>query len=222
MPAPDRRAAALAAGLLGLVVPPRCLGCGRLPLRRLDLRLCERCRLALASGSPTAAAVAGVDGAVAAVVYDGPAVRLVARLKSGAAPGAAATMAELLAEALGSLPPGAALVPVGPGSARRLLRGLDPAEELALALGRRLQLPVRPILERRDRRPQRGRPRALRLADPPRFRAVASPPPRAVLVDDVLTTGGTLAACAAALRAAGSRSVSAAVFARTPLRGDPA
>jgi predicted amidophosphoribosyltransferase len=43
----------------------------------------------------------------------------------------------------------------------------------------------------------------------------ASAPDRAVLVDDVATTGATLAACAAALRAAGSVDVAALVFART-------
>ena len=43
---------------------------------------------------------------------------------------------------------------------------------------------------------------------------------RAVLVDDVYTTGATLDACAAALRAAGSGPVTAVCFARTrPCRG---
>jgi predicted amidophosphoribosyltransferase len=36
-----------------------------------------------------------------------------------------------------------------------------------------------------------------------------------VLVDDVVTTGGTLGACAAALRSGGSRDVAAVAFART-------
>ena len=38
---------------------------------------------------------------------------------------------------------------------------------------------------------------------------------RAVVVDDVYTTGSTLDACAAALRAAGSGPVTAVCFART-------
>jgi predicted amidophosphoribosyltransferase len=58
-----------------------------------------------------------------------------------------------------------------------------------------------------------GRERAARLADPPRVRAARSAPSRALLVDDVRTTGATLAVCAAALRRAGSREVVALTYA---------
>ena len=60
-----------------------------------------------------------------------------------------------------------------------------------------------------------GRDGAYRLADPPRVRAVREPPKRAVLVDDVLTTGATLGACAAALRAGGAERIGALTFARS-------
>jgi predicted amidophosphoribosyltransferase len=200
----------------GLLAPPRCLGCGALVAARLHERLCDACRVELAPGSLRAAPVEGVASTLAATAYRGPAVRIVAALKSGAKPAAAETMAELLAEALGPIPEHSVLVPVGPAKGRRLLRGLDPAEELALALARRLGLRVAHVLVRLDRRRQRGRGRELRLSDPPRFRVSGGAPSRAMLVDDVLTTGGTLRACAAALSVAGSRSVSALVFARTP------
>jgi predicted amidophosphoribosyltransferase len=184
----------------------------------LDQRLCAGCRIALAPGPLPGPPLDGIHRSLAATAYRGPAIRLVGALKSGATPAAAATMAELLAESLGPPAADAVLVPVGSSPGRLLWRGLDPALELALALEPRLGLPVERILVRRDHRRQRGRPRELRLADPPRFRTLARAPEQALLVDDVITTGGTLRACAAVLAGAGSRSVSALVFARTMRR----
>jgi predicted amidophosphoribosyltransferase len=43
---------------------------------------------------------------------------------------------------------------------------------------------------------------------------VGRPPPRAVLVDDVMTTGSTIAACARELRRGGAERVVAVTFAR--------
>jgi predicted amidophosphoribosyltransferase len=50
------------------------------------------------------------------------------------------------------------------------------------------------------------------------MRARAPVPMRALLVDDVVTSGATLAACAAALEAAGVSQIEAIVYARTPGR----
>lgn len=199
-----------------LLAPPRCCACSRLAGGELSERLCDRCRRLLAAGGSEGEPPPGVDELTALTPYAGPAVGLVAALKSGR-PGAAETAAELLAERLA--PPsldGATLVPVPGTLLRRCLRGVDPAEQLASALSPRLALPLASPLRRRDHRRQRGRPRRLRLADPPRFRVVAPIPQRALLVDDVATTGATLTACARALRTAGTEGIAALVLARTP------
>jgi predicted amidophosphoribosyltransferase len=126
-----------------------------------------------------------------------------------------------------ALPPGllegAELVPVPRHPARRRANGFDQAELLAGALGRHAGLPVARCLERHGPdRAQLGRRRAARL-EPDRIliRAVASSPPRAVLVDDVHTTGATLDACARALRGAGARHVAVVTYTRA-LPGDRA
>jgi predicted amidophosphoribosyltransferase len=81
---------------------------------------------------------------------------------------------------------------------------------------------VEECLERRGRRGiQVGRDRDQRLhalEGSVAVRAGAAPPARAVLVDDVITTGATVLACAGALRAAGAEHVAAVAYARTPGR----
>jgi predicted amidophosphoribosyltransferase len=66
-----------------------------------------------------------------------------------------------------------------------------------------------------------GRDRAQRLSGISGNVALASeraPPRHAILVDDVITTGATLAACAAVLRQHGAAEVVALAYARTPGR----
>jgi predicted amidophosphoribosyltransferase len=87
---------------------------------------------------------------------------------------------------------------------------------LARALEPRWQLPVVPLLERtRPARPQRGLGLAERRANVRGgFGAVGGAPTRVVLVDDVYTSGATVAAAASALRKAGARRVDVITFAR--------
>jgi predicted amidophosphoribosyltransferase len=110
-------------------------------------------------------------------------------------------------------------VPVHPR--RRRDRGFDQAEELARRTGAALALPVaRTVARVAATTAQHGLGQQERLANlsgaflvpPETARTVAGRWP--ILVDDVVTTGATLAACAAALRAAGAVGVSAIAVAR--------
>jgi len=164
--------------------------------------------------------VAGV-ACFAPVAYEGPARALVRGLKFRAALDLTRAMAAPIAAcAPRGMFADAALVPAPLVAVRRRARGFNQAAALAVALAARTGRPVDDCLRRRGPpgsqvgRGRTGRQLALTGAVSCRGRA----PERAVLVDDVITTGATLAACARALRAAGSKEVSAVAYARTPGR----
>jgi len=98
---------------------------------------------------------------------------------------------------------------------RRRQRGFDQAELLARAVARRRGLPVAALLRRRPGASQAGR-RAEDRWRHPGFRSSATAPPAVLLIDDVATTGATLAAAADALRRAGAEVVHGLVVARAP------
>jgi predicted amidophosphoribosyltransferase len=118
----------------------------------------------------------------------------------------------------------AGIVPVPSSSLSRWRRGFDPASVLARELAALAGVPLWDGVLRRRRL---AGPAAKALGAPARrawaqgaFAARARVPEAPVLlVDDVLTTGATASACAAALRSAGAREVRVAVWARTPSPG---
>ncbi len=178
--------------------------------------LCGRCRRALRWLGPDLASACGLE-VWAPLAYEGPARAVVKALKFGSIPRLAETMAaQIAANAPGHALRGEALVPVPLHPARLRRRGFNQAERLAAGLAGRTGLALADCLERSgDRRTQVGRDRRERLRGiSGSVRARAPAPGRAILVDDVVTTGATLAACAEALRAAGARHVSALAYAR--------
>lgn len=219
--------------LLGVLLPERCLACGL-----GEELLCARCRASLLvlhgtrcarCGSPTVWPVercgecAGrrlsFTTARAAVGYDGPARRLVAAWKERGIERLAELAADLVAEAVPR--PDVDALSFVPGDGDRVgWRGVNPSQELAAALGRRWELPVRPELARTRRvRPQRGLTKAQRRVNiRAAFRAAGAPPPAVGLVDDVYTTGATVSAAARELKAAGARRVHVVTFARSVRR----
>jgi predicted amidophosphoribosyltransferase len=222
----------LLAELIALLAPPGCVACG-CALARADERLCGGCVRAmpwLQSGCPRCglpkhrargcpAARAAFPRAWAPVAYQGVARRLVGALKFHGALVAADVMAAQMAA---NLPPSlraaeVALVPVPAAPARRRARGFDPARALTLALAGRLDRPFADCLVRADHAVRQVGAGRRERREPGRLviRARGSPPPLAILVDDVHTTGATLDASARALSAAGTRVVAAITYART-------
>jgi ComF family protein len=203
--------------LLSLLAPPLCWACGR--VSRAAEALCLGCRAGLRWLPPDPIGLAGLP-AWAPLAYEGPARALVSGLKFRAARGLGVAMAApIVARAPPSLLDGAVLVPVPIDPHRLRRRGFNQAAVLAAAIAARTGLPALDALARiPGRAPQTGRRRKDRLAGMRgRFtlRTGAGAPRRALLVDDVITTGATLAACAAALREAGSERVAALAYART-------
>ena len=191
-------------------------------LQRIEPPLCARC------GAPTAWPVErcrecagrrlGFASARAAVGYDAAARRLVHAWKERGLRRLATEAAQLVAERLAQ-PEIDALTFVPADRGRRLERGHNPAERLALELATIWELPCLPLLERTRGGRQRGSTAAERRTVRGAFRATGHAPRKVAVVDDVYTTGATAAAAATALRAAGARRVEAVAFARALRRG---
>jgi predicted amidophosphoribosyltransferase len=196
-----------------LLTPPLCVTCAApCPAQAVLCAVCEanlrRCDPLI--GNPPA----HVDLVWSCTRHDGIARDLVSALKFRRMTVTAGPIAERIAALAPAEALSGTLVPVPPAPLRLRWRGFDSAAEIAVELSRLSGLPISECLRRRGSDRQVGRARSERIALPPRVRACRRPPARVALVDDVLTTGATLAACAEALRRAGAETVSAVTFAR--------
>lgn len=188
----------------------RCLACGA-----SGAPLCLSCRRSLLRTSQ-GALPSGVRTVAAAWAYEGPARALILTLKVRGLRRAAAPLIEGMVEAGRRVGLGGSVVTWVPGHRADIrTRGFDHAEVLARGLAREMGFPVQRLLRRRhaaqDQTSLSARERALNV----RGAFVAAPsPPGLVLVDDLITTGATVTACAQALKEAGAREIEALVACR--------
>ncbi len=220
--------------LLDLILPTTCAACG-LPgidlcdecdstLVRPRLTACHRC------GHPWSIQVATcpeclpqLDRVRHAVSFTGPARPLIHAFKDGGRRRIGRLLADLIVD-VERAPPGV-LVPVPSTKDRERERGFNPAAEIARHLGKRWGMPVELSLRRPGSHvEQRGASATARMLQVRGAfvvdRRTVWPP--VTLVDDVLTTGATLNACALTLRRAGARRVGALVGARVDVNASRA
>jgi ComF family protein len=202
--------------LLALLFPDRCGGC-----KRVGELLCRECCTALMPyPHEPALKLPGLDGVRIAFVFDGPLRGAVHQFKYRRVRRMAGPLGTLLAGTLAARPIAAdALLPIPLHPAREAERGFNQAAVLAHEVARALRLPVVAAGLARVRATEQqarldARARAENMRGAFRWQG-AAPPRRVILVDDVLTTGATIAAGAEALRAAGAEAVYGLALARS-------
>jgi predicted amidophosphoribosyltransferase len=225
--------------LADLILPVECAGCGESRSRSALPGLCTLCALSL-SGPPMPAGLsrAGQDNPAvppvhALAVYLDPVPEIIIAQKEHGRLDLARPLGQELARAAEAAAAGADplwLVPVPSTRSATVRRGQDPMLRMARVAAARLRASGRAaavlpaLTHRRKVADQAGlgrRERAANLAGALAVRAssarlLAERP--VVLLDDVVTSGATLAEAARALRAAGNAPVGAAVLAAARLR----
>lgn len=218
-----------------LLFPPRCGGCGA-----VGSWLCAACIAQIEPPYPEGWTCGGcgsaewgtcrrcqapaLAGLLVVGTFDGPLREAIHRLKYGRQRALAPALARLLALGLGHTPapwngaaPPLLAVPLHPARTRE--RGFSQTDLLAQALAAQSAYPLLAGLHRiRATPPQVGLSAAQRRVNVTgafAWQGSAPPPPGPLLlVDDVYTSGATLAAAAQALRAAGSGPVYGVALAR--------
>ncbi|GAB3448180.1 hypothetical protein GCM10027570_21410 [Streptomonospora sediminis] len=207
-------------GLLGLLLGDHCAGCAR-----PGGRLCPDCARALGSRPRRCRRRAGCPPVWAVGGYGGLQRTALLAFKQRGARSLAVPLGSRLAAAIGAAAaqhPGALVVPVPARPAALRRRGYDPVLLLAWAAAQAGGVsgpgPAPVLVHRRRVSDQVGLGRDRRRANLTGALAVRGPTAAlagrpVVVVDDIVTTGATLAEAARALRCAGAAVVGGAVLA---------
>ncbi|MDE0547297.1 ComF family protein [Microbacterium sp. C7(2022)] len=194
--------------------PVDCAGCG-VP----DVELCDACVASLApdlvSGVlPGCASNVRVSSGVR---FEGAPARIVRTIKEDGRTGLVRALVPVLDAAIRRIDDTAVLVPMPTSRASYRTRGFRVPDLLARGTARPTARWLRAVRRNRD---QRGLTREQRAANVDHtLRAdAAAHGVRVIIVDDVVTTGASLAEAVRALRKAGARVVGAATVAATPRR----
>jgi predicted amidophosphoribosyltransferase len=156
------------------------------------------------------AAVVGLDGLTAIYAYGANTRRILLAAKNGGRRDLLRCFGARLHLPAGLEVDAVTWVPASRQGRSR--RGYDQGRVMARAFAAELGVPTRHLLARRGRRNQAGATRRDRLRGP-ELVGIGRCPPRVAVVDDVLTTGSSLAVAATVLRGRGGSVVVGAVAA---------
>jgi ComF family protein len=210
--------------ILALVIAPACAACASVLEAPLAGPICPQCWASIPPASLAWRAPSpALDHVFSAGIYDGRLRDIIHAWKFERRQSLARPLAGLVRDrCAGALHDDVIAVPVPMTPWRRWHRGFNQAEDLTARLG----LPWTRALARWRPRPAQATlhsaERRLNLDSAvivPAWRRRAVAGRSVLLVDDVVTTGATLAACAVALRRAGAADVRAVTVARTMLKG---
>lgn len=222
---PTAAAHTLITGVIRALLAPCCAACDRPLDDPLSGAICGPCWEQWPAASPPADGSASIEMIRSAGVYDGSLRHMVHALKYRKRRMIAPLLARRIRRDCGEALAGAdAAVPIPMHWLRLCDRGFNQADDIAMHLG----LPVwRALRRRRHGPPQASLPAARRHGNASgayalsRLEPLCGPRARPrlrgahlVLVDDVVTTGATLEACAVVLLAAGAARVTAVTAAR--------
>jgi ComF family protein len=195
---------------LAILSPVDCAGCGS-----ADRSLCSHCRAEL---EPAVTPRTLPDGSTVftALRYEGVVRRTLLALKEGGRTDVVKPLSAAFAAALQrAAQPGAEFLAVPTSKAAWRRRGYDPVALLCKRAGIEQAKVLRPARATLSQKSLDSADRALNLHESMRSRTCLSGR-RFILVDDVVTTGATLAEAARAVRAAGGEVVGRAALAFTP------
>lgn len=204
--------------LLNLLFPDRCVVC-----KRVGDLLCSACCRSLAPYPFTQERISGLDAMHIAFVFEGvirPAIHHLKYYKKR-------RIGHLLGDILGDYCKaeqlsGDAVIPVPLHHKRKQERGFNQSELLAERVAQLNGLPLLLNKVERVRYTEQqahldAAARRRNMQNAFRWKGTQAAPKRVLLIDDVLTTGATMAACAEALRLAGSQEIKGVALARSRL-----
>jgi competence protein ComFC len=221
--------ASVASGILEILMPRSCALCGASPLESRDPGpLCGRCSESLVPWRGERCRACGLpliseeglcmrcrdvewsfDYAYPLFSYEGKIRDLISAYKKRCRRSLAGPISRILEAEISRLWPGRTIVPVPPRPGKIRSKGWDQVEEIARRLESRGLIVARPLrrtaCSEQKRLGRKGR--AANALTAYSLLPGRASPDEPLLLDDVITTGATVDACARALKSGGARSV---------------